>query len=789
MGELVRLQRYLASAGVAARRKAEELITAGRVTVNGVVVTELGTKVDPDTAEVTVDGEGVMAHDKFYVLLNKPKACITAVTDDRGRPTVMDYLPNVPVPVKPVGRLDFYSEGVLLLTNDGEMAAKLLAPASHVAKTYHVKVHGQLSNDEVKRLREGITLDDGTETMPAEIEVLPGESKHTWLAITIHEGKHRQIHRMIEALGYAVDKLQRVAFANLTFHNLRVGDARELSQMELNQLRDLVGLDHSPVARGRWRSDREDTDIPRRARAKAREEAEAEAAENEENRLRNEAARAAAGGDAWDGEGDADRDPEGADERFISADDDDQRGAPLPHVEAPAPKPRGKGKPYESRAVGRRDPDDPRAPRGGFRSDARGDDSRGAGRGGSSSDAGAGSRGAAAGDRAGSGGASRGGFGSESRGGDSRGADRGGFRSDAGSGERADSRGAGRGGFRSDAGPGVSGAGRGGFRSDAGPGSRGAGAGDRGGDSRGGDSRGEGRGGARALPPGQREVRQYAARPGLRRDDAPRSSPSGDDAGRGARTDSPGARSDGPRGARTDGPRGARTDGPRTYSSRSDGPRGARADGPRGARADGPRSYSSRSDGPRGARADGPRGARADGPRAPRADGPRGGGRAFGSRSDSAPRGDGPRGARADGPRGGGRTFGARSDSAPHGDGPRGARADGPRGARADGPRGARGDGPRGARSDGPRGGGRTFGSRSDSAPRGARGDGPRGAEPARDKGRWRDRESGPRSRDEAAFGTQEPDQKPRGRGARAPGPGGARGQGRSFGKKSDKRR
>ena len=115
MATPVRLQRYLAAAGVAARRKAEDLITAGRVTVNGEIVTVLGTKVDPDRDEVEVDGAAVVALDRFYVLFNKPKGCITAVTDDRGRPTVMDYLPNVPVPVKPVGRLDFYSEGVLLL--------------------------------------------------------------------------------------------------------------------------------------------------------------------------------------------------------------------------------------------------------------------------------------------------------------------------------------------------------------------------------------------------------------------------------------------------------------------------------------------------------------------------------------------------------------------------------------------------------------------------------------------------------------------------------------------------
>ena len=276
MAEAVRLQRYLAAAGVAARRKAEDLITAGRVSVNGAVVRVLGTKIDPQHDAVTVDGEAVVALDHFYVLFNKPKACITAVSDDRGRPIVMDYLPNLPVPVKPVGRLDFYTEGVLLLTNDGELAARLLAPASHVPKTYHVKVHGRLEPRLVERLRNGVRLDDGSTTLPAEIAVLPGESKHTWLAITIHEGKHRQIHRMIEALGFRVDKLQRVAFANLTFHGLRVGDARELTQQELNQLRDIVGLDHRAVARGRWRATRETTDIPRRARAKVRAEAEAD---------------------------------------------------------------------------------------------------------------------------------------------------------------------------------------------------------------------------------------------------------------------------------------------------------------------------------------------------------------------------------------------------------------------------------------------------------------------------------------------------------------------------------
>jgi 23S rRNA pseudouridine2605 synthase len=275
MSEPVRLQRFLAAAGVAARRKAEGMIEEGRVSVNGQVVRVLGTKVDPMHDSVTVDGQAVVALDHFYVVLNKPKGCITAVSDDRGRPTVMDYLPNLPVPVKPVGRLDFYTEGVLLLTNDGELAAKLLAPASHVPKTYHAKVHGRVSPAQLTRLRAGITLEDGTVTQPAEVALLPSESKHSWVAVTIHEGKHHQVHRMFEALGFRVDKLQRVAFATLTFHHLRVGDARELTQQELNELRDKVGLPRGPVARGRWRAAREATDLRRRARAQAREEREA----------------------------------------------------------------------------------------------------------------------------------------------------------------------------------------------------------------------------------------------------------------------------------------------------------------------------------------------------------------------------------------------------------------------------------------------------------------------------------------------------------------------------------
>jgi 23S rRNA pseudouridine2605 synthase len=273
MTEKIRLQRYLASAGVAARRKAEELIVAGHVRVNGKQVRLLGTKVDPLRDHVTVNGEAVTPLDNFYVLLNKPKGCVTAVEDERGRPTVMEYLPNLPIPVRPVGRLDFYAEGVVLLTNDGDLAARLVSTQRHIPKTYHVKIRGEVRREHLTSLREGVRLEDGTTTLPAEVNPLPGESRHSWLAITVIENKQHQVQRMMEALGYQVQKLQCVAFANLTFHGLRVGDARELTQPELNALRDLVDLDHSVTARGAWRTYREDTDIPRRAREKLRAEA------------------------------------------------------------------------------------------------------------------------------------------------------------------------------------------------------------------------------------------------------------------------------------------------------------------------------------------------------------------------------------------------------------------------------------------------------------------------------------------------------------------------------------
>jgi 23S rRNA pseudouridine2605 synthase len=280
----MRLQRFLSQAGVAARRKAEELITAGRVRVNGVVVDRLGSKVDPATDRVQVDGQPVAREELFYVLLNKPKGCLTTLYDPAGRPTVMDYLPNLPVKVAPVGRLDFNTEGVLLLTNDGELSAALQAARTHAEKTYHVKLRGSIGEAAIDRLRRGVRLDPSTpagrggpalrtgfggRTMPAKVDRIGGSrSSHDWLVITLVEGKTRQIHRMLDAVGLAVAKIQRVAFAGLTFHGLRVGDARELTHAEVARLRELAGLgpDARAIARGHWEARREQSDEPRRVR-------------------------------------------------------------------------------------------------------------------------------------------------------------------------------------------------------------------------------------------------------------------------------------------------------------------------------------------------------------------------------------------------------------------------------------------------------------------------------------------------------------------------------------------
>jgi 23S rRNA pseudouridine2605 synthase len=237
-----RLQKILAAAGVASRRKAEEIITAGRVTVNGKTVTELGTKADPATDTITVDGKPLQRPQRFvYFLLNKPKGYVTTVSDPEGRPTVMQLLGNLPERVYPVGRLDYESEGLLLLTNDGALAQKLTKAGSHVPTKYLVKISGRPDEKSLERLRNGvhITLDDErrVKTSPAKIR-LHEDAPNPWYEVTLIEGRNRQIRRMFQSVGFLVEKIKRVQLGSLVL-DVPPGKFRSLTIREVAQLKHL----------------------------------------------------------------------------------------------------------------------------------------------------------------------------------------------------------------------------------------------------------------------------------------------------------------------------------------------------------------------------------------------------------------------------------------------------------------------------------------------------------------------------------------------------------------------
>jgi 23S rRNA pseudouridine2605 synthase len=245
-----RLQKLIAGTGLASRRKAEALITAGRVTVNGKVVTELGIKVDPDCDHVKVDGKHLSAAQPFvYLLLNKPKNVMSTLDDPGGRTTVKDYLRGVSVRVFPVGRLDFDSEGLMLLTNNGDLAQALLHPRYHVPKTYLIKVKGVLTNEEITHLEQGVRLDDGM-TSPAMVKKIKKAEQNSWLEITIREGRKHQVKRMLEAVGHPVIKLMRVKMGPLTLGSLAPGEFRFLTDREANVLRELVEQRVTSVEQG-----------------------------------------------------------------------------------------------------------------------------------------------------------------------------------------------------------------------------------------------------------------------------------------------------------------------------------------------------------------------------------------------------------------------------------------------------------------------------------------------------------------------------------------------------------
>lgn len=236
-----RLQKIISQAGIASRRDAEVLITSGKVAVNGTVVTELGTKVNPLKDKVSVNGKLIRNEKPVYVMINKPRGVISTMEDPQGRRKVSDLVSDIPERIYPVGRLDYNTEGLLLMTNDGALTHGLLHPSRKIFKTYIAKVHGRTPEEKIDLLRIGIKLTDGV-TAPANIQVLEFDSERnlTSLEVTIHEGKNRQIRRMFEAIGYPVKQLKRVKFAFLTLAGLRRGQYRFLTNDEVAELKKFI---------------------------------------------------------------------------------------------------------------------------------------------------------------------------------------------------------------------------------------------------------------------------------------------------------------------------------------------------------------------------------------------------------------------------------------------------------------------------------------------------------------------------------------------------------------------
>jgi 23S rRNA pseudouridine2605 synthase len=255
-----RLQKIIAAAGIASRRKAEELITGGLVSVNGQIVTELGTKADPESDRIKVNGKLLAGPERHvYLLLHKPKGHVTTVTDPEGRPTVLDLVRGVGARVYPVGRLDYLSEGLLLLTNDGELAQKLTHASSHLPKTYLVKVSGKPSDENIEKLRGGMMLpaqraplktpadklvkpqrrrSEAVQIAPARVRLLR-EAANPWYEVTLIEGRNRQIRRMFEEIGHHVEKIRRVRYGPLGLE-VEPGKFRHLTAREVEQLRAAV---------------------------------------------------------------------------------------------------------------------------------------------------------------------------------------------------------------------------------------------------------------------------------------------------------------------------------------------------------------------------------------------------------------------------------------------------------------------------------------------------------------------------------------------------------------------
>jgi len=234
----IRLQKAIADAGFCSRRTAEEWIEQGFVTVNGKKTTVLGTKVDPKRDTIVVRGKPLSRRKKeyLYFAFHKPRNVMVTASDPEGRPTIFDYLKNIPVRIYPVGRLDFDSEGLLVLTNDGTLTHRLTHPRYKVQKTYEVKITGLLSVEAQKQLQKGVLM-DGEKIQPAKIKIIKKNPNNSWIQIIITEGKNRQVRHMMEAVGHEVLKLRRVAVGALQLGELKVGKYRLLSPKEERQLK------------------------------------------------------------------------------------------------------------------------------------------------------------------------------------------------------------------------------------------------------------------------------------------------------------------------------------------------------------------------------------------------------------------------------------------------------------------------------------------------------------------------------------------------------------------------
>jgi len=239
----LRLNRYISASGVASRRKAESIIRAGRIGVNGEIITDPANNINPERDKITLDGSHLVINSqKRYYILNKPTGVIVSIGDTHGRATVIDLMDEETKSVFPVGRLDKNTSGVLLLTDDGDLAHRLTHPSFGVKKVYRAEVAGKINEKDIQKIREGLTLDDGP-TAPAEMKVLECNKNSSIVEITIHQGRKRQVRRMLKHIGHPVRTLERISFGGITAQDLPLGTYRPLKDGEVEMLKKMVNID------------------------------------------------------------------------------------------------------------------------------------------------------------------------------------------------------------------------------------------------------------------------------------------------------------------------------------------------------------------------------------------------------------------------------------------------------------------------------------------------------------------------------------------------------------------